>query len=229
MKSKRRLKFFYYSIRIATTLLLLASVLNLIINKGDADISRGIFVITQSILLLILSFSPSIIEKRFKIEIPDFMESIFLVFIIAAQFFGEIAAFFVRVSWWDDVLHTTSGFLIAIVGFSILNSANKDSNKVMTLKPIFISIFVFCFSMTVAILWEFLEFSIDSLFSSSNMMRTVNSETLVPLEGLAAVSDTIHDLFLASISSIIVGIFGYFDAKNNFNFFDKWIIKSVNK
>jgi hypothetical protein len=167
------------------------------------------------------------IEKRFKLEIPDFMESIFLVFIIAAQFFGEIARFFVNIPWWDDALHTTSGFLIAIVGFSIINSANKDPNRSLSLKPIFISIFVFCFSMTIGILWEFLEFAIDSLSSSSNMMRTVDSVTLVPHEGLAAISDTMHDLFLAGISSIIVSFFGYFDAKNNLSFFNKWIIKPV--
>ena len=227
MKSKKRLKLFYYTVRILTSLLLVASILNLIINADDTDISRGIFVILQSVILLSLSFGPSIIEKRFKIEIPDFMESIFLVFIIAALFLGEIAEFFVNISWWDDVLHTISGFLIAIVGFSVLNTANKDPKKALSLKPIFISIFVFCFSITIGVIWEFFEFTVDSLSSTSNMTRTINSITMVPYVGLEALSDTIHDLFLASISSLIVSIFGYFDAKKNLSIFSKWIIKST--
>lgn len=228
MKSKKRLKIFYFSLRILTGLLLLVSILNLIINRDGDDISRGVFVVIQSLSILILSFGPSIIENRFKLEIPDFLESIFLIFIIAAQFFGEIVGFFVNISWWDDVLHTSSGFLIAIIGFSVLNTANRNPNKPLILRPIFISIFVFCFSMTIAVLWEFFEFSIDSLVAGSNMMRSVNSVTLVPLEGLAAINDTIHDLFLASISSIIVSIIGYFDAKHNLSIFYKWIIKPKN-
>lgn len=228
MKAKRRLKRFYYSIRILTTLLLLTVILNLIINSNEADLSRSVFIIVQSLVILILSFGPSIIERRFKLEIPDFMESIYLVFIIAAQFLGEIASFFVYITWWDDVLHTTSGFLIAIVGFSVLNTANKNPNTSFTIRPIFISIFVFCFSMTVGILWEFFEFSVDYLVDGSNMMRTVDSVTLVPLEGLDAVKDTIHDLFLASISSLTIAILGYFDAKKNLNFFNKWIIRPRN-
>ncbi|XMB72047.1 hypothetical protein RJI07_08055 [Mycoplasmatota bacterium WC30] len=229
MKAKRRLKIFYYSVRIGTILLLITSILGIFIDADDADISRSIFVMIQALVLLLLSFGPSFIEKKFKLEIPDFMESIFLVFIMAALLLGEIAEFFVRIAWWDDMLHTTSGFLIAIVGFSIINSANKDPNKKLTLNPMFISLFVFCFSMTVAIIWEFLEYAIDNLATSSNMLRTVDSITLVPHVGLLAIKDTMHDLFLAAISSIIISTIGYFDTKKNLNIFRKWIIAPSEK
>jgi hypothetical protein len=224
MKTNKRLKVFYYAVRIAMVLLLLTSILGIFINSEDSNLGRSLFVIIQTVILIILSFGPSFIEKRFKLEIPDFMESIFLVFILAALLLGEIAELFVRISWWDDMLHTASGFLIAIVGFSILNTANKDPKKLLTLKPIFISIFVFCFSMTVGIVWEFFEYAADSIFTGSNMLRTVDDATQIPYAGLSAISDTMHDLFLAAISSIIVSTIGYFDAKKSLNIFRRWII-----
>merc|ERR1711879_181774 len=103
-KNKKRLRFFYISIRVFSILLIAASIIGTIVNVNE-ELSHSIFVIIQATALLILSLIPTFIEKRFKLEIPDFMESIFLVFIIAAQLAGEILSFYVHVSWWDDMLH----------------------------------------------------------------------------------------------------------------------------
>lgn len=218
---------FYHFVRIAMVLLLTASILGIFIDADDADISRNIFVSIQAFILLILSFGPSLIERKFKLDIPDFMESIFLVFILAALMMGEVAEFFVRINWWDDMLHIISGFLVAIVGFSVVNSAVKNPNKTLIINPLVIALFVFCFSMTVEIIWELLEYTVDTLISSSNMSRTVDSVTLVPYSGLLAMRDTMHDILLNVISALTISILGYFDAKNNLNIFSKWIIAPV--
>ncbi len=165
-------------------------------------------------------------EKRLKLQIPDTLEGVFLIFIIAALIFGEVAEFFIRVPWWDDMLHTVSGVLVAITSFSVIKTAVKNPNYSLTLNPFFIALFVFCFSMTVAIVWELFEFMIDSLATGSNMLRTVDSVTHVPLSGLEAIQDTMHDLILAALSSLLVSIIGYFDAKKGMKFFGKWIISS---
>jgi len=204
--------------------LLLASIIGIFISGDDADISRGIFVAIQAIILLLLSFGPPTMERRLKLDIPDFLEGIFLIFIIAALILGEVAEFFVKVSWWDDMLHTTSGVLVAITSFSIINTAVKNPNNALSLNSFFIALFVFCFSMTVAVVWELFEFTIDSLASGSNMLRTIDSTTGIPLQGLAAIQDTMHDLILASISTLVVSTIGYFDAKKGMKFFSKWLI-----
>lgn len=219
-----KLKNVYLLFRIFIAFLLIVSILGIFINKGDASISRNIFVAMQSLALLILSFGPSYAEKKFKIQIPDFMESIFLIFIIAALLFGEIAEFFVHISWWDDILHTTSGLLVAIVGFSIINTAVNDPHKKIVLNPIVVAIFVFSFSMTVEIIWEMFEYSVDSLISSSNMMRTRDSISLVPFEGLFAIKDTMSDIILTFIASFIISTLGFFDIKYKLGIFNRWII-----
>lgn len=226
-KNKKRLRFFYISIRVFSILLIAASIIGTIVNVNE-ELSHSIFVIIQATALLILSLIPTFIEKRFKLEIPDFMESIFLVFIIAAQLAGEILSFYVHVSWWDDMLHAFSGFFIAMISFSFLNTASKDPNNRIKLNPLFIAIFVFSFAMALGVLWEFFEFSVDYLMDGSNMMRTVNSVTGVPLEGLEAIKDTMHDLWLASITAGGVSLLGYIDAKMELNIFNKWIIEKAN-
>ncbi len=226
MFKKNKLKTVYYVLRIAIFILLVVSILSIFINHDTDAISRHIFVAAQSVALLLLSFGPSYAEKKFKIEIPNFMESIFLLFIIAALLLGEIAEFFVHVSWWDDMLHTISGLVFTILGFSIINAAVDDPNKKITLNPIVIAIFVFSFSMTIEIIWELFEYSVDSLISGSNMMRTVDSITLEPLEGLDAIADTMHDITLTFFSALFISVIGFFDNKYHWNLFHRWIIKS---
>jgi hypothetical protein len=227
MNTNKRLRLFYYFFRITIGLLLIASIVGIIIDVDGTDVSRNIFVALQASVLLLLSLGPSYAEKKFKIEIPDFLESIFLVFIIAALFLGEVADFFVNISWWDDMLHTISGILVAIVGFSIINSAVKNPKTKIVINPFVIALFVFCFSMTVEIIWELIEYTFDTFSASSNMLRTRNSITLVPFEGLEAIRDTMHDIILNVIASLTISVIGYFDAKNNYGLFKKWLIYSV--
>ncbi len=230
-KKNRKVTLFYSILRILVILLFITSVLGIFIDADDTDISRNLFIALQSIILFTLSFTPVFIERKFKLEIPSFMKTIFLLFIIAALLLGEVAEFFVRISWWDDMLHTVSGFLVAIISLSILSFATKSPNGIYSLRPVFIALFVFCFAVSIEVIWELFEYAVDSLFPPSNMLRTVDSVTLIPLEGLDAVKDTIHDLSLTVLSALAVSVLAYFDSKNKFHIFNKWFIsqKNINK
>lgn len=59
------------------------------------------------------------------------------------------------------MLHTINGFLCAAIGFSLFNILNRGS-KSMQLSPFYLAIVAFCFSMTVGVIWEFIEFTFDS-------------------------------------------------------------------
>jgi len=214
----------YFLFRIFIGFLLVVSILGIFINVEDDSVSRNIFVAMQSLLLLILSFGPSFAEKKLKLQIPKFMESIFLVFIIAALLLGEIAEFFVHISWWDDVIHTASGLLIPIVAFSIINASVSNPNKRIDINPLFIAIFVFSFTMTVEVIWELFEYTVDSIVPTSNMLRTKNSITLEPYEGLYAIKDTMHDIILTFIAAFIISTLGFFDSKYKLGIFNRWII-----
>lgn len=62
------------------------------------------------VLTLVLLLIPSFIEHTLDIDLPDLLESIILLFIFAAEILGEIDAFYIRIPFWDTILHTTWGF-----------------------------------------------------------------------------------------------------------------------
>lgn len=112
------------------------------------------------LLSLILFTVPFFIQRRFRIELPNVLEILILVFIFSAEILGEINNFYGVIPFWDSLLHTLNGFLAAGVGFALFDLLNKNS-KSIHLSPLFLSIVAFCFSMTIGVLWEFFEFSAD--------------------------------------------------------------------
>ena len=62
------------------------------------------------------------------------------------------------------MLHTTTGFISAAFGFAMVDLLNRNKPQHFKLSPVFLALVAFCFSMTVGVLWEFFEFSMDYLF-----------------------------------------------------------------
>lgn len=114
------------------------------------------------ILSLILFTLPTLIKDKFKIELPNVLESIIYIFIFSAEILGEIDNFYGRIPYWDTILHTMNGFLCAGIGFSLVDLLNSNSKRI-SLSPIYVAIVAFCFSMTVGVCWEFFEYSADEV------------------------------------------------------------------
>lgn len=112
------------------------------------------------VLALILFLVPSFLEKTLKIDFPTTLEIIILVFIFSAEILGEIDNFYGKYQMFDDILHTINGFACASIGFSLVYILNQNIDQ-MKLSPLFVSLVAFCFSMTIGICWEFLEYTCD--------------------------------------------------------------------
>lgn len=115
------------------------------------------------ILALILFTLPTIISEKFKIGIPSLLETIIYLFIFSSAILGEINNFYGLIPFWDTMLHTLNGFICAGIGFSLVDLLNQSTQKI-NLSPLYVAIVAFCFSMTIGVLWEFYEFTADSLF-----------------------------------------------------------------
>ena len=194
------------------------------------------------LLVLVLFMLPSFLERKLKIELPDTLEIIILVFIFAAEILGELECYFIQYPNWDTILHTTSGFLCAAIGFSLVNLLNKDNRISLSLSPLYMAIAAFCFSMTIGVLWEFFEFSVDRLFHmdmqkdtivhtiSSVMLDPTNKNIPITIDGITSVAvngknlgfdgyldiglyDTMEDLLVNFIGALTFSIFGYFYIK----------------
>ena len=137
-----------------------------------------------SVLTLVLLYIPSWLQVKLRIEIPIGLEISILCFIFAAEILGEINAFYIAIPGWDTILHTLNGFLCAAVGFSMVLLLNDNKNLTFDLSPFFLALLAFCFSMTIGVLWEFFEFSMDYFLKfdmqKDMILHTVSSVMLDP-------------------------------------------------
>lgn len=137
-----------------------------------------------SVLTLVLLYIPSWLQVKLRIEIPIGLEISILCFIFAAEILGEINAFYIVIPGWDTILHTLNGFLCAAVGFSMVLLLNDNENLTFDLSPFFLALLAFCFSMTIGVLWEFFEFSMDYFLKfdmqKDMILHTVSSVMLDP-------------------------------------------------
>lgn len=134
------------------------------------------------VLSLILLMLPLIIQKKFKINLPNILEIIIYLFVFSAEILGEIYNFYIHFQNWALILHTLNGFLCAAIGLSLIDLLNRHV-KSFNLSPLYVAIFSFCFSMTIGVLWEFGEYTLDKLFFTDAQKDTfINSISSVDLD-----------------------------------------------
>lgn len=166
-------------------------------------------------LVLVLFLVPALIEDRGQLEIPPLFQNIIYIFIFAAEILGEVDHYYVLVPGWDTVLHTINGFLCAAVGFSLVDLLNR-SHKRVSLSPVYVTLVAFCFSMTVGVLWEFVEFGFDTTLGLDMQKDTVvTSISSVSLDrtntGRRVRIDNIADTAVTTASGRTTHIAGYLD------------------
>ena len=201
----------------------------------------AVYVLLRLSVILILATQ----MNNWHIDIPDTLEIIVLLFIYAAEILGELRAYYISIPFWDTMLHTITGFLAAAVGFSLCDIFNRNENIKFSLSPFFLAFVVaFCFSMTVAVCWEFFEFSADQLLGSDmqkdTIIHTINTVELdvtrtnrvVTIDDISEVYfqdgtalglggyldigliDTMKDLFVNFVGALVFSFIGYFYTKN---------------
>jgi hypothetical protein len=191
------------------------------------------------ILVLFLFLLPSLLQKGLGIAFPSGFQILILVHIFACEILGELACYYVRFPHWDTVTHTVWGFLCAAIGYSLVDILNREDTTHFHLSPAFLALVAFCFSMTIGVLWEFFEFSMDRLLGmdmqkdtvitsfSSVMLDPTNSNIPILLDNITDVSvngeslglggyldiglfDTMEDLFVNLIGALTFALIGFF-------------------
>ena len=169
------------------------------------------------LLVLVIYTLPQLVEDKLNIDIPTALEVIIFVFVFAAEILGELQAYFIKYSNWDTILHTSSGFLWAAVGFSLVDLLNRSDNVKVQLSPGYLAITAFCFSMTIGVLWEFIELSADKLFlldmQKDTIVNQISSVSLDPTgSNISITVEDIQDVILVTGSGDIpLGLGGFLD------------------
>ena len=199
----------------AVYLLLRASVILVMVAQFFNRNYENVFL---CILTLILFLLPSLIERKLRVDLPDTLEIIILLFAYSAEILGEIQAFYIIFPYWDVILHTLNGFLCAAIGFSLVDLLNRHERFSLHLSPFFMAVTAFCFSMTIGVVWEFFEFFMDQVFlfdmQKDTVLNAISTVMLDPNHGTLAIPvQDITDVILihGDGTQTALGLGGYLD------------------
>ena len=163
------------------------------------------------LMTLGLLMIPSLLERKMHIGLPAVMEILMISFVFAANILGEIQAFYQKLPMLDTALHAVNGFICAGVGFGLINILNCDRRVKLSLSPLFVVLFSFCFSMTAGTVWEFFEFGMDVFFGKDmqkDAVVTAIRSHLPAKDGGMFIAENIKN---TAVNGQGLGVDGYLD------------------
>ena len=157
---------------------------------------------------------PYVLEQVFKISIPSILKILVLLFIFSGEMLGEVNNYYGKINYFDDILHITKGFISTSVGFSLVYLLNKKllSDK---LSHIFILIFSISFSLSICVVWEFFEYSMDNIFNLDMQKDTyvykLNTVKFNKINKLIKIDNIDHTIIYYKNNNNLKTIKGYLD------------------
>jgi hypothetical protein len=147
-----------------------------------------------AMLALVLTYFPAFLERNLKVILPLEIEMLLVMFVFSAMYLGEIRSYYTTFWWWDLFLHTSSGFLLGLLGFIVIYVLNSQDRVRMRLSPLLVGVFSFVFSVALGAIWEIFEFSID-FFLGMNMQKS-------------GLNDTMGDMIVNLIGGLVMACLG---------------------
>ena len=147
--------------------------------------------VPAAVAALFISALPTIIRRDLKLVLP-----VELNFWIALALFlhvlGSFSGFYDNLPGWDHLTHAMSASLIAALGFVVVVAIDKYADSIY-LPRAFLALFIIMFTMAVGVIWEIVEYIIDSL-STSHLQYSLD--------------DTMKDLLFDTIGGLLIASAG---------------------
>jgi len=185
----------------------------IVIALVGAALEKDWTILFISILVLALTFLPSLIEKNYKIYLPVEFELVIIIFMYASLFLGEVKGYYTIFWWWDLILHAGSGIAFGFIGFLILYVLYK-SGKIKA-NPSTIAMFSFSFGLAIGTMWEIFEFTLDNSLGI-NLQKS-------------GLKDTMWDLIIDGAGALIASFTGYLYLKRERGGFFGKLVKDFKK
>ena len=169
----------------------------------------------QLIGMLFVLRIPQFIKNKYHFQIPNMLDFILIAFAFSGLILGDVFNFYGRFPYWDSILHTFSGIVIAYVGFIVIEFLDKEYTIPLSVSPLFMSLIVVSVALAIGAVWEIGEYTVDDIFHTNNQQymkstrATLYDEEDIPLEGHEALNDTMKDLMLDLAGAIVVASIEY--------------------
>ena len=147
---------------------------------------------------LLLILLPMLLEKLFhcRISLPVY---IFALAYAVGPMLGHCWKLYYTVPVWDKLLHICGGVMFVILGAYFFDLLTKGKDL-----PVVRTIFALCFSMAIAVLWEFCEFGADTFLGMDMQDDTVvyelTSYLLGDAVGITGSIENIHSVVVNGIT-----------------------------
>ena len=217
-KYRQRIKRLHTLNKVAFWVTLALAVFNvgMLIFRGNSTWAEIAFRGGQYLAMLLVLKLPSFLRMRFKVEVPALLSIVIVLFCFCALVLGDGLDFYGKFSWWDSVLHGFSGVLLSMIALWLIHVIMAGNDKAIYFNQYFLALFLVMFSLGMGACWEIIEYTYDSIsgtntqqFMASTTSSLITTED-IPLCGHAALRDTMTDLVLDLIGSLLVAIFGIF-------------------
>lgn len=182
------MKFIKWLNRIIILLMLIIAVLSFI-NFIRIEYYERILVTVATIPVIIL---PWIIKKFLHYDMSEPIKLVYYIFALMGLTLGSILNFYNKISWFDLFTHFVSGILSSVAALIILKKRNILKDKCLW----FNVVFIICFTLSIAVLWEFFEFSCD-LITGGDTQKVLES----------GVDDTMTDMLIAFFGTILFNLY----------------------
>ena len=93
--------------------------------------NRNFYNVFLCLLTLVLFNIPRFVDLKLNIKLPTMLEVVILLFIFAAEILGEIQSFYTIFPYWDTILHTINGFIMAAIGFALIDILIKTRDFIL--------------------------------------------------------------------------------------------------
>ena len=166
--------------------------------------------------------SPELVKRHYRVEIPSEAQIAATLFAFATLFLGEVRGYYERLWWWDEALHLTAGLLLGLLGFLIVHALNTSKKVGLQMRPSFVALFAFLFSLGVGTAWEIFEFVMDQSFG-----LTMQKPMLGDPSGL---TDTMWDLIMDAGAAAVISIAGWHYVKApRRRYVDTWVARFIRR
>lgn len=136
-----------------------------------------------------------------------YLSCIIATLMFAVIVLGGIFKMFITVPYFDKCLH----FLCAALVTSIIGLCLADRAK---MRPLYGMLFVFCFAVMIGVIFELMEFTVDSLFATKHQHWIATEADRLGFLGAirqgSGLIDTMGDIAANTIGAAIASIFGLF-------------------
>ncbi len=223
--SKYSRRFVYAMISINLIILVLVDIYNY---KQGTGLNNASLIIADIIFILLFHYTEKLYHNKITF-IPQSYYYVAMLFAFFSTYLGSLQNYYERFDWWDNVLHLTSGVLIGFLSIVLVNLVLDNyidhfPNKQDLL--VIVVVGVLC-AISVGVFWEFYEYAFDYL-ADGNMQRSIyftgdNANQFMQYVRPSGrfidpgLSDTMYDLFLATVGAIFAGVVSYLQLGKNLN------------